>query len=166
MVWPLGRLSQNNDCTTINMKSNSEPKPHCYIAVFGDPYAPGHVHVDGGAYGHKNLPSDLMPGDMLLLYCTGTYKQYPRSVPGFGIVSEVAQEFKKFSYDYFPFKEPLPLEFLRFQITGVDLDKLSNIRFDSYWFFRISNESFSSVMKGALLSSKKDTSFHEKLLLE
>ena len=138
------------------MKSSPDQKPHCYFAVFGNPYTPGHVHVEEGGYGHKNLPEDLLQGDLLLLYCTGTYAKYQRSVPGFGIVSEVSKEFKKFKYDYFPFKIPLPLEYIRFQLTNHDLDKLSNIRFDSYWFFRISNESFSSVMRGALLSSNKN----------
>ena len=150
----------------IKMMTKKNLRPYCYFAVFGNPYALGHVHVEDGDYGHKNLASELKPGDMILLYCTGSYEKYSRSVPGIGIVSEVNQEIKKFRYDYFPLSRALPLEYIRFQITGDDFDKLSNIRFDSYWFFRISNESFSSVMQGALLSSNGEEYPQQGPLLE
>ncbi len=134
-----------------------DPHPHHYVAVFGDPYAPGHVHVEDGAYGHRNLPTGLSAGDMLLLYCTGTYKRYPRSVPGIGIVSSVEHATRDFWYDYLPLRQALPLELLRFRLSGPDQDKLANIRFDTYWFFRVSAESFRAVMQGALLGRPLDS---------
>ena len=139
------------------MTDQAEPHPHSYIAVFGDPHALGHVHVEDGGYGHRNQPAELAPGDMLLLYCTGTYTRYPRSVPGIGMVTTVDKADKHFAYEYLPFRRALPLELLRFRMLGPDQDKLANIRFDTYWFFRIANESFAAVMQGALLGKPLDS---------
>lgn len=130
-----------------------DPRPHHYLAVYGDPDAPGHVAVEDGRYGHRSQPRELAAGDMVLLYCTGTYRQYPQSAPGVGIVTEANWPDRRFRYDYLPFREPVPLEALRFGFEPEDAWKLANIRFDTYWFFRISAQSFRTVLQGARLGA-------------
>jgi hypothetical protein len=144
----------------------NDPHPHHYVAVFGDPDALGHVHVEDGKYGHRNLPQQLRPGDMVLLYCTGTYLPYPRSVPGIGIVTRVEQATRDFWYDYLPLRQALPLDLLRFRMETADQESLANIRFDTYWFFRVSEQSFRAVMQGALLGLPLDSDTQQGPLIE
>ena len=132
------------------------PRPHHYLAVYGDPDAPGHVAVEDGRYGHRSQPRELAAGDMVLLYCTGTYRRCPQSAPGVGIVTETDWPDRSFRYDYLPFREPVPLEALRFGFEPEDAWKLANIRFDTYWFFRISAQSFRTVLQGARLGAAEE----------
>ena len=54
---------------------------------------PGHVTVEEGHFGvHAGWPEGIAPGDLVLLYCTGGYARYPKSVPGVGVVEEVDHE--------------------------------------------------------------------------
>ena len=68
-------------------------------------------------------------GDLVLLYCTGGYARYPKSVPGVGVVEAVDRRQQSFTFDYEPLSQPVPLEGLRFAFEPVDAAKLRNIRF-------------------------------------
>ena len=148
------------------MSTFDDARPHHYLAVYGDPDAPGHVHVEDGKYGHRDLPRSLEPGDMVLLYCTGTYRRYSQSVPGIGIVTEVDYPNRDFWYEYLPLREPIPLDAVRFRLEDADREQFANIRFDTFWFFRISAESFRNVMAGALLGRPLDSDTQQGPLLE
>ena len=133
-----------------NVSSTNDGAPRCYFAVYADPALPGHVSVEGGRFGNRGMPANMRPGDMVLLYCTGTYPQRERTVAGIGFVTQVDHEIRDFGYDFMPFKQAVPLEFLRFAVTDDDKAKLANIRFD--WLFQISRESFRAVAEAAKLA--------------
>ncbi|MBM3939782.1 MAG: hypothetical protein FJ318_02585 [SAR202 cluster bacterium] len=111
--------------------------------------------VKGGRFGNKLMPRDMAPGDLVLCYCTGTYKGFERSVPGIGIVSKVNWPARDYRYDYLAFQTPVPLEVLRHLFTESDRFKLGNIRWDTFQFFELSEESFRAVMRGVKLTNAK-----------
>ena len=126
-------------------------EPRFYLAVFGNPMLPGHVTVEEGHFGvHAGWPESIAPGDLVLLYCTGGYARYPKSVPGVGVVEEVDYGQQSFTFDYEPLSQPVPLEALRFVFEPVDAAKLRNIRFNNHWLFEIAAESFGRAVYGLL----------------
>lgn len=131
------------------MNQDHDARPHCYIAVYADPHLPGRVTVEGGTFGNRGMPRNMACGDMVLTYCTGTYHQYPKSSPGIGMVTQVDHEQKRYWYDFLPFADPVPLDFIRLCMTGPDAERLANIRYE--WLFQVSRESFRAVMQGARL---------------
>jgi hypothetical protein len=130
----------------------NDESPRCYFAVYADPTTPSHVTIEGGRFGNRNMPKNMDIGDMVLLYCTSSYPGYAKTVPGIGLVTAVDHGLRDFWYDYLPFAEPVPLEFVRFAITEDDRVRVANIRRE--WLFQISRESFSAVMQGAKLKPK------------
>ena len=126
-------------------------EPRYYLAVFGDPTRPGHVTVEEGHFGvHAGWPESIAPGDLVLLYCTGGYALYPKSVPGVGVVEEVGHGSRSFFYTYRPLTHPLPLEELRLALAPGDRVKLANIRFNNHWLFEIAEVSFGRAVEGVL----------------
>ena len=112
---------------------------------------PGHVTVEEGHFGvSAGWPESIAPGDLVLLYCTGGYARYPKSVPGVGVVEEVDYGQQSFTFDYEPLSQPVPLEALRFVFEPVDAAKLRNIRFNNHWLFEIAAESFGRTVGGLL----------------
>lgn len=67
-------------------------RPKYHIAVFGNPVPPEKDLVESGFYHPdvKYTPCNTQPGDILLLYCTGSYSEHAMTVPGVGIVFENA----------------------------------------------------------------------------
>ena len=123
------------------------PRPRYYLAVFGDPIQPDHVTVEEGRFGVlSGWPIDLAEGDRVLLYCTGGYALYPKSVPGVGVVAEVDHDNRRFFYDYRRLDRPVPLDVLRLAFHPDDRVKLANIRFDSFWLFEIAVKSYRGVV--------------------
>ena len=89
-------------------------KPRYYLAVFGDPTQPDHVTVEEGHFGvDSGWPPALTEGDRVLLYCTGSYRLYPKSVPGVGVVEEVDCDNRRFFFDYKGLDKRVPLDELR-----------------------------------------------------
>ena len=126
-------------------------EPRFYLAVFGNPMLPGHVTVEEGHFGvSAGWPESIAPGDLVLLYCTGGYARYPKSVPGVGVVEEVDYGQQSFTFEYEPLSQPVPLEALRFVFEPVDAAKLRNIRFNNHWLFEIAAESFGRAVYGLL----------------
>jgi hypothetical protein len=123
-------------------------KPRYYLAVFGDPTLPDHVTVEEGHFGvNAGWPRGLAEGDRVLLYCTGSYRLYPKSVPGIGVVQEVDHENYRFFFDYRRLENRVPLDELRLALHPDDRIKLSNIRFDSFWLFPIKPKSYRDVIE-------------------
>ena len=126
-------------------------EPRFYLAVFGNPMLPGHVTVEEGRFGvSAGWPESIAPGDLVLLYCTGGYARYPKSVPGVGVVEEVDHGSWSFTFDYEALSQPVPLEELRFVFEPVDAAKLRNIRFTNHWQFEIAAASFGRAVEGVL----------------
>ena len=122
-----------------------------FLAVFGNPMLPGHVTVEEGHFGvSAGWPPRIAAGDLVLLYCTGGYALYPKSVPGVGVVEEVDHGSRSFTFDYEALSRPIPLEELRFAFEPVDAAKLRNIRFNNHWLFEIDAESFARAVDGLL----------------
>ncbi|MEX2430982.1 MAG: hypothetical protein WD645_03580 [Dehalococcoidia bacterium] len=126
-----------------------DTRPRCYVAVYADPDLPGHVTVEGGTFGNRNMPPVMEAGDMVLVYCTGSYQRYAKASPGIAMVTGVDHEQKRYWYEFLPFAEPVPLDFIRLCMQGQDAWRFANIRYD--WLFQVSRESFSAVMQGARL---------------
>ncbi len=82
----------------------------------------------------------------MLLYCTGSYALYPKSVPGVGVVEEVDHDNRRFFYDYQRLDNRVPLDDLRLALHPDDRIKLANIRFDSFWLFAIAARSYQAVV--------------------
>ena len=94
-----------------------------------------------------------LSGDMVLLYCTSSYAGYAKSIPAMGLITAVDHDQRDFWYDFMPFEEPVPLDFVRFVVTDDDRSHIANMRHE--WLFQISRESFRSVMQGAKLKSNR-----------
>ena len=131
------------------MTMPDDARPHCYLAVYADPALPGRVTVEGGTFGNRNMPRNMEPGDLVLIYCTASYRQHAKAAPGIAMVTQVDHGDKSYRYDFLPFAEAVPLEFIRLCMTGPDAERFANIRYD--WLFQITRESFRAVMQGARL---------------
>ena len=126
--------------------------PRCYFAVYADPRLPGHVAIEGGRFGNRAMPKNMEAGDMVLLYCTGSYPGRAKTVPGIGLVTAVDHGMKDFRYDYVAFEQAVPLEFIRFAMTEDDRQRLANMRRD--FLFQISRASFRAVTQAAKLKTR------------
>jgi hypothetical protein len=96
------------------------------------------------------MPREMSVGDMVLLYCTATYAEHAKTAPGIGIVTTVNHASGSYEYEYLPFRDPAPLDFLRLGFADEDRPKLLGMRHS--WLFEISPESFRLVTKAAKLS--------------
>ena len=81
--------------------------PRYFIAVFGDPHPPNKALVESGEYDPdpKYAPFPTATGDVMLLYCTGSYGKYSMEVPGVGIVLDTDPQWIK--YRWLPFNQPI-----------------------------------------------------------
>jgi predicted RNA-binding protein with PUA-like domain len=135
------------------MSALEDDSPHCYFAVYADPTVANHVTIEGGRFGNRAMPRNMDVGDMVLLYCTSSYATHPKTAPGIGLITAIDHNLKDFWYDYVPFEQPVPLEFIRFAITEEDQTRLANIRRD--FLFQISRESFRAVTQAAKLKANR-----------
>jgi len=119
----------------------------CYFAVYADPTAPGHVTIEGGCFGNRNTPKNMVIGNMVLLYCTSSYLGHAKTIPGIGLVTLVNHPVAGIPVRLPAVRGVVPLEFVRFAITIEARVRLANIRRE--WLFQISRESFSAIVKGA-----------------
>lgn len=121
-------------------------KPTYYVVVFGNPNPPDKDRVESGRY-HLGIRKTAIPGeigDILLPYCTGSYLEHFMSIPGVGIV--VAKDEEAVHYRYLPLSHPISKDRIDSTFTENDKAKFSNIRFDSFWMFEISAESFRACL--------------------
>ena len=123
-------------------------KPRYFSVVFGGEHYRVHP-VDGGVYGHDpNFvgSSGIRAGDVLLLYCCGTYPGYGQEVPGFGVVTSI--ETDGIHYQYFPICHPVSWSIVQASIP--EYQKTGNINWSLKGNFlrEISSSSFRAVIAG------------------
>jgi hypothetical protein len=123
-------------------------KPAYFVAVFGKTGPPDKDTVDSGRYplGIRGTDTPGERGDILLLYCMASHEENSSSVPGIGVVLTKNKE--SIYYRYLPFSSPLSKDKIEKTFTDEDRRKLIGIRFNTYWIFDISNESFSNATRG------------------
>ncbi|MBI4463417.1 MAG: hypothetical protein HY647_01825 [Acidobacteria bacterium] len=121
-------------------------QPKYFLAVLGNPEPPGKDTIESGLYhpDQKYAPFPVHPGDVLLLYCTGSYTEHFMQSPGFGVV--LRTDDKSIHYGYFPFSRPVSKDRIEHTFQPNDNDKFKNIRFSSFWLFEISRESFAKAV--------------------
>jgi hypothetical protein len=119
--------------------------PKCFVAVFGEPQ-PGKSRVESGEYNPapQYAPFPTEAGDLMLLYCTGSYPQRFMQIAGIGVVLSTDREWVK--YRWLPFKEPIAKSRMDTAFEPADLKKFGNIRLSSHWLFEISLKSFSDTV--------------------
>ncbi|MCI0561663.1 MAG: hypothetical protein MN733_24505 [Nitrososphaera sp.] len=116
--------------------------PRYFFAMFGEPDPPDKDTIESGVY-HPDArlaPFPVMPGDILLLYCTESYTKHAMRVPGVGVATRVDDTVVE--YRYLPLKESLPKSKLEQAFRPDDLDKFNNRRFSTFWLFEIARASF------------------------
>jgi len=116
--------------------------PKYFFAMFGDPGPPEKDTIESGVYHPhpKSAPFPPRPGDILLLYCSGSYSQYPMQVPGLGVVLQVDNETVR--YRYLPLSNPVSKERIERGFLPNDVSRFKNRRFYTFWLFEVSRESF------------------------
>ena len=127
-------------------------KPTYYVAVFGKPEPPNKDTADSGRF-HLGIRGTDTPGergDIILLYCTASHSENIISVPGIGIVLTKTKD--SIYYRYLPFYSPITKDQIDNTFTDEDREKLSGIKFNTYWLFDISYESFSNATRGVLIN--------------
>lgn len=121
--------------------------PTYYVAIFGDPDPPEKDTVESGIY-HLGIRGTDIPGeqgDIILLYCTGNYLEHFQCAPGVGII--LSKDKEAIYYRYLPLSRSIALYNIKDAFNDEDGQKLSNIRFKSYWLFEISRDSFCNAIK-------------------
>jgi len=116
--------------------------PTYYVAIFGNPDPPEKDNVESGRY-HLGIRGTGIPGergDIMLLYCTGGYAEHYMSIPGIGIILTKTSD--SIYYRYLPLVNPIVKDDIDKYFINEDKKKFTNIRFNSYWLFEISRESF------------------------
>jgi hypothetical protein len=121
-----------------------------FFAVFGRPRTDKHP-VDYGLYTHKKghiSNSKITSGDIVLLYCAGSYNEHQREAPGIGVVlnTETGGEKETFSYRYLPFDYPLDWGTISSCIPELKGHTVFN--WIGNWLRKISNDSFKRVLTG------------------
>jgi hypothetical protein len=127
-------------------------KPAYYVAVFGKPEPPDKDTVDSGRYylGMRGTDTPSERGDILLLYSSASHADNSMSVPGIGIVLTKTRE--SIFYRYLPFTSPMSKDQIDKAFTDEDRRKFTDVRFNTYWVFDISHESFSNATKGLIIN--------------
>lgn len=126
-------------------------EPRYFIAIFGDPVGPPlKDKIEDGRYiPHPDYwPDGIMEGDVMLLYCTGSYGEYYQEAPGIGIVLHADRPANAIYYRYLPFDQTISMDDIRNRLLPADRDKFEYRRFSTYWIFEIERESFRQVTKG------------------
>ena len=125
--------------------------PKYFLAVFGDPRPPGKDVVESGFYhpDPKFAPFPTQRGDLMLLYCTGSYDEYWMRVPGIGIILDVKDIV--IEYRYLPLSKAISKDTIDQEFEPNDAKKFKNIRFPSHWLFEISKESIVRVIDNPVI---------------
>jgi hypothetical protein len=120
--------------------------PKYFLAVFGEPSPPEKDVVESGYYHPDSTfsPFPTQKGDLMLLYCTGSYGEYWMEVPGIGIIIDVNNIM--IEYRFLPLSKTISKSIIDKKFEPNDAEKFKNIRFSSHWLFEISKESFRRVM--------------------
>jgi len=120
-------------------------KPRYFFAVFGDPSAEK-PEVDSGYYPHRGYISslDMIPGDIMLLYCTEFYAKHAMEAPGIGMVINTTEECVY--YQYFPLDRPVGWYTIKESLEDY-ANRLQNLGLKGNWLFEIDSTSFRNAVK-------------------
>lgn len=121
-------------------------KPRYFFAVFGEPDAE-RAGVESGRYSHKGYISNLgmVPGHVLLLYCTFGYPEHRMEAPGIGIVIGTTEECVY--YQYFPLERPVGWYTIEVNLRNYE-NRLKNLSLKGNWLFEIDKVSFRKALEG------------------
>ena len=131
------------------MNQNTIPEASYYVAVFGDPDGlPRKDRVEEGRYipDSNHWPSGIMEGDILLLYCTGSYVIHSMETPGIGIVLRIDEHANAIFYRYLQLGNPISMEYIQNHFEAADREKFDLRRFSTFWIFEVTKNSFKSAM--------------------
>ena len=123
-------------------------KPGYYVAVFGKPEPPDKDTVDSGRFylGLRGADTPGERGDILLLYSAAGNEENMMNAAGAGIVLTKTKD--SIFYRYLPFSSPISKDRIDNAFTEEDRNKLSGIKFNTYWLIDISPESFGNATRG------------------
>jgi hypothetical protein len=123
--------------------------PKYFIAVFGEKYADKDP-VDGGHYPLGRLSnkySYIVKGDVMLLYCTGSYLGHDMEAPAIAIVvdTQTSEEGYTLQYRYLPLDQPVP----RYSINESLEEEEKNyfVNPGANFIFEVANTSFRKLLK-------------------
>lgn len=121
-------------------------KPRYFFAVFGAPRTEK-PKVEAGSYPPKGYITslDIMPGDVMLLYCTEQYIEHFREAPGIGIVINATEEIVY--YQYYPLDQPVGKDTVNESLKDYE-NRLKVLSSKGNWLFEIGGTSFRSALKG------------------
>jgi len=122
--------------------------PNYFFAVFGEARRATYP-IEGGVYHHDPnfvTSSGIAIGDVILLYCCGTYVGHYQEVPGLGVVTSI--ETDGIHYQYFPLCHPVSWNVVQASIP--ELQKPGNIIFSlkGNLLRKISSSSFRATIAG------------------
>jgi hypothetical protein len=118
-----------------------------FVVVFGDPNGDrDRDPVESGVYraGLNYPPFDVLPGDMLLLYCTGEYAEYRMQVPGIG--RAVSANSNTIEYDWRALPQPILRETVLQKFEPKYKKMMSQLGMTTRRVFEISKHSFLEVV--------------------
>ena len=125
--------------------------PNYFFIVFGGAHCEAHP-VEGGVYGHDAnfiTSSGIAVGDVVLLYCCGTYPEHYNEIPGLGIVTSIKTD-DGIHYQYFPLCHPIPVNWDTMKVTIPELAPPGNRNWSLKGNFlrKISSSSFRATIAG------------------
>lgn len=82
--------------------------PKYFLSVLGAPQPPEKDLVESGVYHPEPKYTLFLPelGDIMLLYCTGSYDKHAMRIPGIGIV--LGKNSLEIHYRYLPLSNAIP----------------------------------------------------------
>jgi hypothetical protein len=123
-------------------------RPRYFSVVFGREHCEAHP-VEGGIYGHDPnfvSSSGIGAGDVLLLYCCGTYPRHAQQVPGFGVVTGIESD--GIHYQYFPICHPVSWSIVQASIPAYQKAGNINWTLKGNFLREIGSSSFRAVIAG------------------
>lgn len=122
--------------------------PQYFVLVFGNP-EPGRDRVESGVYrAEAKYPAfSANSGDLTMLYCTDGYRDYPKQVPGIGMVLKA--EADVIYYRFIPFKQPLPKSLIDTTFEPDDAKNMNLLHQTYHRAFTVSKQSFARTVASA-----------------
>lgn len=142
-------VADNREANGNTTEQSEYRKPKYFFAVFGEP--DDKPKVNGGYYPHRGYISSLgmMPGDVMLLYCSGFYAKHYMEAPGIGIVLNTTEECVY--YQYFPVEPPVSWYTVKESLKNYS-NRLQNLSLKGNWLFEIDKTSFQNAVHGARIA--------------
>ncbi len=128
--------------------------PRYFLITFGAAHAAEHP-VEGGVYPHEKgfvSSSGIVAGDVMLLYCAGSFNGHNNEFPGLGVVTstEIGSEKESIYYQYFPLCHPISVDWDTMKVTIPELAPPGNRiwRYRGNWLRQIASSSFRAAIAG------------------